>query len=253
MKTTRALLGLFVLATVAAGVVYLAAVDRDTQPDWEKRKIRFQEATLRAEPLILAITTYTSAIGHPPTALADISPDFLEAVPATGLDECSSFEYRSLMHKQGSIVWYDLGSRQGQPYSGKSRYSDGDPGHAILVFSVDSQGKITNALLDRMPEDREPVDFASERWKAGENRIEMALALSETYRLHGMPRNVFEPLLGSPDGSRVVQSPPWELRINCPTGLLNHDTFVYWPTQKYPQHLYGGNTEPIGRWVYVHS
>ena len=253
MKTTRSLLVLFVLAAVAAGVVYLVTAEHDTQLDWEKRKIRFQEATLRAEPLILAITAYTSAIGYPPTALADISPEYLEKLPATGLEECNSFEYRSLMHKQGSVVWYGLGSRQGQPYSGKSSYSDGDPDHAILVFSLDSQGKITNALFDRMPKGREPVEFESERWKAGGNRIEMALALSETYRLHGMPRNVFEPLLGPPDGSRVVQSAPWELRINCPTGLLNHDTFVYWPTQQYPQHLYGGSTESIGRWVYVHS
>ena len=253
MKTARSLLVLSVLATVVAGAVYLTIAGRDAAQGWGERKIRFQEAAVRAEPLILAITTYTSAIGHPPKALADISPEYLEKLPATGLEECSRFEYRSLTHKQGSIVWYDLGSRQGQPWSGQSRYDDGDPDHAILVFSLDSQGKITNALIDRMPKGREPVDFEPERWKAGGNRIEMALALSETYRLHGMPKNVFEPLLGAPDGSRVVESTPWELRINCPTGLLNHDAFVYWPTQKYPQHLYGGNTESIGGWVYVHS
>jgi len=50
-----------------------------------------------------------------------------------------------------------------------------------------------------------------------------------------------------------VHGTPWELRINCPTGLLNHDSFVYWPTGEYPEHLYGGFTESVGRWVYVHS
>lgn len=253
MKSARSLPVWIGLAMAVAGVVYLVIPERDAAQDWEKRKPRFQEAAVRAEPLILAITAYTSAVGHPPKVLADIFPEYMEKPPATGLQECNRFEYRSLTNRQGSIVWYDLGSRQGQPYSGQSRYDDGDPDHAILVFSLDSQGKVTSALIDRMPKGREPEDFEAERWKAAGNRIEMALALSETYRLHGMPRDVFEPLLGPPDGSRLVRGTPWELRINCPTGLLNHDTFVYWPTEEYPQHLYGGNTEPIGRWIYVHS
>ncbi|MEA2080759.1 MAG: hypothetical protein U9P00_13075 [Pseudomonadota bacterium] len=253
MKKTRSLLVLFALAIALAGVVRLVIPERDAAQGWEKRKTRFQEAALRAEPLILAITAYTSAVGHPPTALADIIPEYLEKPPATGLQKCNSFEYRSLTHKQGSIIWYDLGSRQGQPWSGQSRYSDGDPDNAILAFTLDSRGKITSALIDRMPKGREPEEFESARWKEGGNRIGMALALSETYRLQGMPSDVFEPLLGPPDGSRLVQGAPWELRINCPTGLLNHDTFIYWPTQKYPQRLYGGEAESIGRWVYVHS
>lgn len=253
MKATRLLLVLFALATVAAGVVYLVIAERDAAQDWGERKLRFHEATLRAEPLILAITTYTSAVGHPPTALSDISPEYLEKLPATGLEECNRFEYRSLTHKQGSIVWYDLGSRQGQTYSGQSRYSVGDPDHAVLVLALDSNERITSALIERMPKDREPQDFEPERWKTGANRIEMALALADTYRLDGMPRDVFERLLGVPDGSQTVHGTPWELRINCPTGLLNHDCLVYWPTGKYPQHLYGGVTEPVGSWVYVHS
>jgi len=253
MRTTRSLLVLFALAIAVAGVVRLVIPERDAAQGWEKRKTRFQEAAVRAEPLILAITAYSSAVGHPPTALADIIPEFMKKLPATGLQECNSFEYRPLTHKQGLIVWYDLGSRQGQPYSGQGRFGDGDPDHAILVFSLDSKEKITSALIDRMPKGRAPEDFEPERWKAGGNRIEMALALSETYRLHGMPKDVFEPLLGPPDGSRAMHGAPWELRINCPTGLLNHDAFVYWPTGKYPQRLYGGNTESIGGWVYVHS
>ena len=151
MIKTRSLLVLLALGIAVAGVVGLVIPARDAAQDWQERKPLFQQAALRAEPVILAIGAYTSAVGHPPTALADIGPEHLEAVPATGLEECGSFEYRSLTHKQGSIVWYDLGSRQGQPHSGKSRYSDGDPDHAILVFSLDSQGKITNALIDRMP------------------------------------------------------------------------------------------------------
>ncbi len=253
MKTTRALLVFFALIIAVAGVVGLLIPSHDAAQVWEHRKPLFQQAALRAEPLILAITAYTSDVGHSPSAFADIIPDYLEQVPATGLQGCKHFEYRSLAHKQGSIVWYDLGSGQGRPWSVQSRYSDGDPDHAILVFALDTKGNVTSALIDRMPKDSEPEDFEPQRWKAGGNRIGMALALSETYRLAGMPGDVFNSLLGPPDGRRVVQGAPWELRINCPTGLLNHDIFIYWPTQKYPQHLYGGSTESVGGWAYVHS
>ncbi|MGB5539052.1 MAG: hypothetical protein WBO37_03090 [Gammaproteobacteria bacterium] len=253
MKKTRALPVLLVLCIAVAGVVYLVTPQRDAAQEWESRKPRFQQAAVHAEPLVRAITAYVSAFGHPPSALADLVPGFIQELPATGLQECSRFEYRSLVHKQGSIVWYDLGSRQGEPYSGASHYSDGDPGHAILVFVLDAKGQITSALIDRIPKGRDPLDFDPQRWKEGENRIEMALALADTYRLYGMPRDVFERLLGAPDGSRSVHGTPWELRINCPTGLLNHDSFVYWPSGEYPQHLYGGFTESVGRWVYVHS
>lgn len=253
MKAARLILVLFVLAAVLASVAHLVLPEHDAAQDWEKRKARFQEAAARAEPLVLAINAYTSDIGHSPAAFDDVVPRYLGELPATGLEGCNSFEYRSLTHKRGSIVWYDLGSRQGRPYAGQSRYSEGNPGHAILVFSLDAKGKITSALIERMPKGRELEEFEPARWKEAEDRIGMALALSETYRLHGMPRDVFEPLLGSPDGSRVVQGAAWELRINCPTGLLNHDIFVYWPTQEYPQHLYGGRAELIDGWAYVHS
>lgn len=253
MARTPGLPVLLALIVAASGIAYLVLTAGDSAKDWEQRRTLFQEAATRAEPLIAAIKAYTSASGNPPDSLADIVPRYLELQPATGLPACSDYEYRSLSHKPALLVWYDLGSRQGQPALGPGRYSDGDPDHAILVFTLDSQDKITSAMIDRLPEGREPLDFQPAPWKAGENRIEMALALAETYRLHGMPRTVFEPMLGPPDGSRAVQGSPWELRINCPTGLLNHDAFVYWPTGNYPAHLYGGKTESIGKWVYIHS
>jgi len=253
MKDTPSLFVFFALAVAAYGVVYLLLPSGDSAQDWELRRFLFQEAAIRTDPLIEAITVYTSTVGNPPNTLADIVPRYMEKLPDAGLRACNSFEYRSLTHKPASFVWYDLGSRQGQPFSGSSRYRDGDPDHAILVFTLDSQDKTISATMDRLPKGREPVDFESTRWKTGENRIEMALALSETYRWHGMPRSVFESLLGLPDGSRVVQSAPWELRFNCSTGLLNHDAFVYWPTENYPEYLYGGKTESVGKWVYIHS
>jgi len=253
MKKSPLLPVMLALAIATCGAAYLLFTAGNPEQDREQRRNLFQEAAGRAEPLIAAIGAYTAATGNPPDSLEEIVPRFLARIPATGMQKCDRFEYRSLAHKAVSIAWYDLGSRQGQPYPGQSRFDAGDPEHAILVFTLDPAGKITGAVIDRLPKGHEPEDFDPERWKSGGNRIEMALSLSDTYRLHGMPRDVFEQLLGTPDGSLALHGAPWELRINCPTGLLNHDAFVYWPTEQYPEHLYGGIAEPVGRWVYVHS
>jgi len=45
----------------------------------------------------------------------------------------------------------------------------------------------------------------------------------------------------------------YELRVKCPLGGSNWDCFVYWPSQDYPDYLYGGTTEKIDNWVYVHE
>ncbi|MFA6212237.1 MAG: hypothetical protein WCT03_24945 [Candidatus Obscuribacterales bacterium] len=46
---------------------------------------------------------------------------------------------------------------------------------------------------------------------------------------------------------------PWELSVDCPVGMLNWDVFYYLPTEKYPQHDYGGYIERIKNWAYVHE
>ncbi len=45
----------------------------------------------------------------------------------------------------------------------------------------------------------------------------------------------------------------WELSVQCPQGILNWDVFFYWPSKKYPHEIYGGYTERIGDWAYVHE
>ena len=253
MKRYNTLITLLVLLLTIGGIVYLALPGRDQAQHWEQRKLQLLQVTRQAQPLIDAIRTYTAAAGQPPGSIADLIPDYLDSMPDTGVRECSGFEYRSLADKQGSIVWYDLGSRHGEPRNGESRFSDGDPDHAILVFILDATARVGGAVIDRLPKDHEPVEFDRERWQDGGDRIGMALALAETYRLYGMPRTVIEELLGAPDGSRGMHTSPWEVRTNCPTGLFSHDSLVYWPDTDYPPHLYGGVTEAIGNWVYVHS
>ena len=60
-------------------------------------------------------------------------------------------------------------------------------------------------------------------------------------------------VLGEPSGRRAARSSPWELRVDCPIGFLNWDVFFYWPTQNYPDGIYGGAIERIADWAYVHE
>jgi hypothetical protein len=45
---------------------------------------------------------------------------------------------------------------------------------------------------------------------------------------------------------------PWILKVEAGFGL-GFDSFVYFPTQKYPSSLFGGDPERVGAWVYVHE
>tara|TARA_R110002072_G_scaffold228234_9_gene385277 strand:+ start:52949 stop:53503 length:555 start_codon:yes stop_codon:yes gene_type:complete len=50
----------------------------------------------------------------------------------------------------------------------------------------------------------------------------------------------------------MAKGEPYELVVHCGS-LLGFDSFVYWPSGQYPASLYGGSTERIGAWVYVHE
>jgi len=45
----------------------------------------------------------------------------------------------------------------------------------------------------------------------------------------------------------------YEVRVATPRGGINFDKLVYWPEQGYPDYMYGGETERVGAWVYVHE
>lgn len=46
---------------------------------------------------------------------------------------------------------------------------------------------------------------------------------------------------------------PWVLYINCTSGGVNFDRFIYFPKQNYPDKGYGGSLERVGKWAYVHE
>lgn len=44
----------------------------------------------------------------------------------------------------------------------------------------------------------------------------------------------------------------YELRVDF-RRLFSWDCFFYWPSERYPESIYGGSTEIINKWAYVHE
>ncbi len=45
----------------------------------------------------------------------------------------------------------------------------------------------------------------------------------------------------------------YELRIDCSSGWINWDRFIYWPSEEYPDQIQGNGVERMGTWAYVHE
>jgi hypothetical protein len=45
----------------------------------------------------------------------------------------------------------------------------------------------------------------------------------------------------------------YELRVDCPSGFLNWDQFIYWPSERYPDELGGNGIERVRTWAYIHE
>jgi len=46
---------------------------------------------------------------------------------------------------------------------------------------------------------------------------------------------------------------PWVLYVNCTSGGINFDKFMYFPNQNYPEKGYGGSLKRIEKWAYVYE
>lgn len=53
----------------------------------------FADLAERSQPLVDAVKAFERAHGQPPTSLAELVPDFLPAVPSTGMRAYPEFEY----------------------------------------------------------------------------------------------------------------------------------------------------------------
>lgn len=220
----------------------------------EARDLAFLWLAERSSPIIAAIKQYEANHGRPPEALADLVPEHLPEAPSTNMRAYSSYEYEVFPPEQPrKLYWYDLGSRDGHEMAGLWVYIDGEPDHAILVVSVNQQGTVVGLEADRLPEVFEETKFERERWKDRSGRMTMVRGLVPTLDPIGKPFTEVAAALGPPDGERELLNSNWELRVPCSLGLLNWDVFFYWPSEKYPDYVYGGGVERIGRWAYVHE
>lgn len=238
-----------VLSTVfvVTSVAYLAASSA-------ARDAAFSRLAKRSDSLITAIKSYEVAHGHPPQTLKELVPSYLESVPHTQMPAYPNYVYEVFPpHAPTKHYWYDLGSREGEEFAGLWKYVDGDPEHAILVFTTDRTERVIYIDTDRMPLNPEKQPFDANLWLDRTNRMAM---VQDSATIHGLVGQAFTgviSLLGSPDGERTVLSAEWELRIPCSSGVLNWDIFLYRPNESYPDYIYGGYVERIGKWAYVHE
>ena len=242
-------IGLFLIFGLVA---YRLVISLGLEP-WSLQKIRLARATHRAERLVAAIKAYERDRGVAPDSLRALVPHYLAKVPGTGLAGYPKFEYMRFTNSHYSLMWYDLGSRHGQPKAGLWLYPDGDPGHAILALAVDQMGRVVEARADRLPKNHQTNAFDAQHWRSKDHRIEMVRSLPTVLQIPGADTNAVVALLGPADGFRTLRDSPWELRIDCSRGMINWDVFFYWPTQRYPNHIYGGVVERIADWAYVHE
>lgn len=220
----------------------------------EARDWAFARLAERSEQLIAAIKSYDAMHGRPPKTLDDLVPAHLTEVPNTGIPAYPNYEYKLFpVDAATNLYWYDLGSRNGQGFPGLWKYPDGESENSILVIVTNRTGITIEIDGDRFPESFERVKFDPDSWNGRVQRVTMVHDLVTTERPVGKPFSDIKKVLGSPDGSRILLDTDWELRVPCSLGVLNWDVFFYWPSEVYPQRLYGGSIEQIGGWAYVHE
>ena len=253
MKLTYPMIGMLALAAAVALILYLLWPGFGSDEPWSDRKARLQTAAEDARLVVDAIGQYEQFKGKPPKNLEALIPDHIRWIPEPGIPECSDFKYLNFGPGSISVVWYDLGPHSDTPASTLQSSIDGDPRHAILLITLSQKDVVVDARFERMPENAGKLAFDAEQWKKGSNRMQMALQLPDYANLMRIHRSSLVDLLGPPDGVRILRDSPWELRVICPQGLNERELFVYWPTGKYPEKIYGGTTEPVGDWIYIHK
>jgi len=196
------------------------------------RDAEFAALAERSTELTDAIERYAAREGHAPLSLDALVPSDLPEPPSTGLASFPEFEYHlfDAAFPGARLAWYDLGEN--------AEYEDlradmqfgwvGPLEHAVLVVVLDSDGRALGADTDRMPTDAARAAFRAETWSRGVARKAMARDAAE--RVRGLDEPGMLALLGPPDGEdRLNEHPygaPYELRLACPSALINWDVFV---------------------------
>ena len=88
-RRTRIASALWILSAVAIFV----GIRLGHKPGWELRMRGFEQVAENGKPLVAAITKFERDHGYPPMELGQLQPDYLKAVPGTGLAESPHFGY----------------------------------------------------------------------------------------------------------------------------------------------------------------
>jgi hypothetical protein len=65
----------------------------------------FHDLAIRSQTLVDAISRFTTAKGHPPATLQDLVPDFLPAIPTTGMPSYPNYEYSTESERWKGNPW----------------------------------------------------------------------------------------------------------------------------------------------------
>lgn len=218
---------------------------------WPVYRAKIEKISGNGVPLISAIKKYEEDKGTPPDSLDKLVPDYIREIPLTGYHSDygvgDKFAYKVFPDQFRKItrIWYDLGSRGHSRMEGLWVYREGNPDHAILVFTLDKYNRVIEARVDRMPKEYQPAEFNIDKWKTRESRIEMVRSLPKYIAVDNMTSEELIGRLGSPDGTVAIRDASWELRVN--TRLF--DEFIYWPSMNYPQD--SRKYIRVGDWVLI--
>ena len=81
------------LALLVSGLLSFAPFTQAIDAGYTVRMSGFHEFVERSRPLVSAIRAYAARHGTPPTALDDLVPEFLSAVPETGIGPSPAYQY----------------------------------------------------------------------------------------------------------------------------------------------------------------
>lgn len=109
--------------------------------------------------------------------------------------------------------------------------------------------------FEQLAESSQPLIDGIERFIADKGRPPVDLAELTPRYLPSVPTTgmpAYPEYRYSTDADRWDGN-PWVVYVNCSSGGINFDMFVYFPRQNYPRRGYGGSLSRIGKWAYVHE
>lgn len=221
-------------------------------PSPQERIEVFWHLPHRSRPLIAAINQFHADHGSPPKELQELVPDYLPAIPDTGVARFPSCQYKVFpLGGTMPVVWYDLGPADKGVRPSEEYGMIGPRGNAVLVVRLFLGDRISRVEPVRLAADSGARGFDVELWRSDKNsRKEMVASLSKDVSVKTMRWPDLIGMLGEPDGMGFLWERPWELSVDCYWGFWESSRLIYWPTEKYPRIDHYPST-PLGNWLFM--